>query len=137
MVGEYAKAPHVPSALAEGASTVALTAPNAAIPATAAIPFTLSLFYPGKMHRVASESEGGKTWLALGAVFDEIKAGNHCLCIDFEDDEDGIVGRLLTLALPPEAIREHFHASRLTLSDKTPHKLLNPSRGDECDSRDP
>ncbi|AFM17431.1 hypothetical protein Mycch_2664 [Mycolicibacterium chubuense NBB4] len=69
----------------------------------------VGLFYPGKVHTIASESEAGKTWLALAAAFDEIKAGNHVLYIDFEDNEQGIVGRLLAFQLEPELIGEFFH----------------------------
>src|SRR5215210_4329416 len=67
------------------------------------------LFYAGKSHTVVSETEGGKTWLALSAVCDELAAGNHVVFIDFEDDAGGIVGRLLTLAAKEEAIRDRFH----------------------------
>ncbi|CQD10655.1 hypothetical protein BN000_02202 [Mycobacterium europaeum] len=74
------------------------------------------LFYPGKVHTIASESEAGKSWLALAAAFDEIKAGNHCLYIDFEDNEEGIVGRLLAFQLPPEMILEQFHYIKPTQS---------------------
>jgi len=74
----------------------------------------VGLFYPGKLHSVASESEGGKTWLALAATFDEIKAGNHCLYIDFEDSEEGIVGRLLSFGLPADVIAKQFHYKRPT-----------------------
>ena len=80
----------------------------------------VGLFYPGKVHTVASASEAGKTWLMLAATFDEIKAGNHCLYIDFEDIEAGIVGRLLTLQLPADAIREQFHYIRPTQSVNAP-----------------
>lgn len=70
------------------------------------------LFYPGKGHTVSSESEGGKTWLCLSAVIDELNADNHVLYVDFEDDEGGIVGRLLTLGTDQAAIRERFHYIR-------------------------
>lgn len=69
-------------------------------------------FYPGKCHTVSSESEGGKTWFALAAVIEEMKAGRHALYVDFEDDEGGAVGRLLTLQVDRELIRERFHYLR-------------------------
>jgi len=72
----------------------------------------VGIFYPGKMHSVASESEGGKTWWLLGAAADELRAGNRVLYIDFEDDEGGVVGRLLTLQAAPETIAEKFHYLR-------------------------
>lgn len=70
------------------------------------------LFYPGRRHTIVSESEGGKTWLALSATMDEINAGHHVLYVDFEDDEGGIVGRLLTLGAHRDRIREQFHYVR-------------------------
>ncbi len=66
------------------------------------------LFYPGRMHTVASESEGGKTWLALAAAQHELHAGRAVLYLDFEDDEGGVVGRLLALGTDKAAIRERF-----------------------------
>lgn len=70
------------------------------------------LFYPGKVHTISSESEGGKTWFACSAVLDEINTGKHVVYVDFEDDEGGIVGRLLTLGANPKTIRERFHYLR-------------------------
>lgn len=70
------------------------------------------LFYPGKVHTVSSESEGGKTWMALAAVRDELDAGQHAIYCDFEDDEGGIVGRLLTLSAHRDVIRDRFHYLR-------------------------
>ncbi|MDO9378638.1 MAG: AAA family ATPase [Nocardioidaceae bacterium] len=72
----------------------------------------VGLFYPGKVHTVASESEAGKTWFALSAVIDEIMAGNHVLYVDFEDDAGGVVGRLLALQLGAELVRERLHYVR-------------------------
>jgi hypothetical protein len=70
------------------------------------------IFYAGKVHTVSSESEGGKTWFALSVAIDELLGGNHVLYLDFEDDEGGIVGRLLTLGANRETIRERFHYLR-------------------------
>ncbi|GAA1154901.1 AAA family ATPase [Nocardioides aquiterrae] len=72
----------------------------------------VGLFYPGKVHTVSSESEGGKTWLCLSVVLDELKAGNSVVYVDFEDDEGGIVGRLLTLGADRLALAERFHYVR-------------------------
>lgn len=72
----------------------------------------VGLFYPGKVHTVSSESEGGKTWLVLAAVLHELRAGNHVVYVDFEDDEGGIVGRLLTLQADRDTIRQRFHYLR-------------------------
>ncbi|ORB07429.1 DNA primase [Mycobacterium mantenii] len=74
------------------------------------------MFYPSKVHTLASESEAGKTWAVLAAAFDEMKAGKHVLYCDFEDTEEGIVGRLLTFGLPKDAINERFHYIKPTQS---------------------
>jgi hypothetical protein len=66
------------------------------------------LFYPGRVHTVAAEAEGGKTWLALTACAEELARGNACTYIDFEDDEGGIVTRLMALGASHEAIRAQF-----------------------------
>jgi hypothetical protein len=79
----------------------------------------IGLFYPGKMHTVASESEAGKTWFVIAAAFDELRKGSSVLYIDFEDDENAIVGRLLTFQAQPEWIRERFHYKRPTESVNT------------------
>lgn len=76
----------------------------------------VGMFYRGKLHTVSSESEAGKTWLILIAAFEELRAGNHVVYLDFEDDEGGIVGRLLTLQTPAEWIRARFHYLRPTES---------------------
>lgn len=72
----------------------------------------VGLFYPGKLHTVSSESEGGKTWLMLCAVLEELQAGRHVVYLDFEDDEGGIVGRLLTLGGDALDIAARFHYVR-------------------------
>ncbi|MGI5325524.1 AAA family ATPase [Actinomadura nitritigenes] len=68
----------------------------------------VGLFYPGRMHSVAAESEAGKTWLMLAACRTEMEAGNGAVYLDFEDDEGGIVGRLLALGTAPDLIRKYF-----------------------------
>jgi hypothetical protein len=75
----------------------------------------VGLFYPRKIHSIASETEAGKTWVALLACADEIRAENHVVYLDFEDDENGIVGRLLALWVDPDMIREYFHYLRPTV----------------------
>jgi hypothetical protein len=70
------------------------------------------LFYPGRTHTVVSETEAGKTWLALAASIDEMAKGCHVFYVDFEDDEGSVVGRLLTLGVDPAAIADLFHYIR-------------------------
>jgi len=72
----------------------------------------VGVFYPGKSHTVVSETEGGKTWFALAVTLDEMAAGNHVVYVDFEDDEGGVVGRLLALSASPDVIRAQFHYLR-------------------------
>lgn len=72
----------------------------------------IGLFYPGKKHTVSSESEAGKTWFALAAARDEILRENHVFYVDFEDDCGPVAGRLITLGLDAERIREFFHYVR-------------------------
>lgn len=72
----------------------------------------VGLFYPGRMHTVSSESEAGKTWFLLWACLTEIRRGNHVLYIDFEDEEGGVVGRLMTMGGKPEEIAPYFHYMR-------------------------
>jgi len=66
------------------------------------------LFYPGRLHVVASEAEAGKTWFALAAAASELALGHGCVYLDFEDDEGGIVGRLRTIGCAAQAIRDRF-----------------------------
>ena len=66
------------------------------------------LFYPGRQHAVAAETESGKTWLALQASMTEISRGNNVLYADFEDDEGGIVTRLMSMGADTADIRDHF-----------------------------
>lgn len=68
----------------------------------------IALLYPGLIHSLASESEGGKTWLALQIVKSEIQNGKHAIYIDFEDSAAGIVGRLLAMGAGREAIAAFF-----------------------------
>lgn len=72
----------------------------------------VGLFYPGKVHTISSESEAGKTWMALSAVVDELLDGHHVVYLDFEDDQGGVTSRLLALQLQPAVILERFHYIR-------------------------
>jgi len=66
------------------------------------------LFYPGRMHVIAAEAEAGKTWLALAAAATELARGESVVYLDFEDDEGGIAGRLLTIGAGRDAIAKRF-----------------------------
>lgn len=66
------------------------------------------LFYPGRQHAIAAESEAGKTWLALDAAAAEIARGNCVIHLDFEDDEGAVTGRLLAMGVSRELILARF-----------------------------
>jgi hypothetical protein len=68
-----------------------------------------ALFYPRRINEVHSVSGDGKSWLALFATAQEIAKGNHVVFIDYEDDEIGIVGRLLDIGTDPDVILRCFH----------------------------
>lgn len=72
----------------------------------------VGMFYRGRTHTVSGESESLKTWLVLAACHDELVRGESVLFIDFEDDEGGVVGRLLAMSASPEDIRSRFHYVR-------------------------
>jgi hypothetical protein len=71
-----------------------------------------ALFYLGKTHTIAGESEAGKDWAAQCASADEMKTGNHVVYIDFEDDEGTVGNRLLTIGLGRDLIKAQFHYIR-------------------------
>lgn len=70
------------------------------------------LLYPGTVHSVAGEPESGKTWVGLIGAAQELKAGAHVTMTDFEDRAGRVVGRLLSLGVPPARILERFHYIR-------------------------
>lgn len=79
-----------------------------AVPTVGARTDDVGLFYPGRIHSLSGESESGKSWLALLACRTELDRGQAVLYLDFEDDEGGVVGRLLDLGADPASIRERF-----------------------------
>jgi len=66
------------------------------------------ILYPGKTHTGIGETEAGKGWFAPSLAVDEMADGNHVVYVDFEDDEGGVVGRLLTMGISPRTIEDHF-----------------------------
>lgn len=72
----------------------------------------VGLFYPGKAHTVAGESESLKTWFALAGAMVEVERGHHVAYIDFEDDAGPVVGRLLSMGGNVGRLRSHFHYIR-------------------------
>lgn len=68
----------------------------------------VGMFYRGRVHSVAAESEAGKTWLMLHAVVTELGRGNGCVYIDFEDSVHGVVGRLREMGVAPDVLTSRF-----------------------------
>lgn len=62
------------------------------------------LLYPGRTHTIFGESGAGKTWVAYIAAVQLIRQGEHVIVIDFEDDENAYIARLLALGLPIDLI---------------------------------
>jgi hypothetical protein len=57
----------------------------------------VALFYRGKVNGLIGESESGKTWVALLAVLQALRAGQRVLYLDFEDTAPGIIARLRSM----------------------------------------
>ena len=66
------------------------------------------LLYRGRVHWFHGESESCKSWAAQHAVAQVLGADGHVLYIDFEDDERGVVARLLAMSVPADAIAKRF-----------------------------
>ena len=65
-----------------------------------------ALVYPGRTHLFIGETESLKTWAALVAIAQEIRAGNACLLFDMEDEPVTAVERLDQLGLSEDEIAE-------------------------------
>jgi hypothetical protein len=66
------------------------------------------LLYPGRVNSLVAESGGAKTWAALVVAAQELGAGQRVVFVDFEDQPEGIVGRLLDLGVDPRVIIDRF-----------------------------
>jgi hypothetical protein len=64
--------------------------------------------YPARVHSLSSESEGGKTWLALAVALTEMDAGRSVVYLDFEDGPEGVAGRLVTMGARADLLAERF-----------------------------
>ena len=65
----------------------------------------IGLLYPGRVHWFQGESESLKSWAAQGAAVEVLAAGGNVLYIDYEDDDRGIVARLLALGVDKRRAR--------------------------------
>lgn len=68
----------------------------------------IGLFYPGRVNGIQGESEAGKSWVALISCLVEMNRGNRVVYMDFEDSEEGVVGRLLLIGATPDQIADRF-----------------------------
>lgn len=66
------------------------------------------LLYSGKTHWFQGEPESGKTWVAVAAASQVLRAGGRVLWIDFEDDERTVVARLKGLGVAVGVILDRF-----------------------------
>ncbi|WP_169743059.1 AAA family ATPase [Knoellia subterranea] len=64
--------------------------------------------YAGRTNGLAGESGCGKSWAALQAVTTEMEDGHTAVFVDFEDDEVGVVARLLSMGVDPGVIQARF-----------------------------
>jgi AAA domain len=74
----------------------------------------LPLLYPGRTHSIFGLPTGGKTWVALVAIAEQLHKGDPALFIDWEDSPDGTVARLLDLGVPVESLQHLDYISPST-----------------------
>lgn len=74
------------------------------VPTILAVTGSIPLFYEARINSLFGESGGGKTWLALAAIAEQLRLGHHVLLVDYEDNPNGIAERLVLLGLEDEAI---------------------------------
>jgi hypothetical protein len=67
-----------------------------------------ALFYLGKLNGIVGESESAKTWLALLAATQLLKAHRSVMMIDYESDLASILGRLLSMGVPEAILRAGY-----------------------------
>lgn len=73
-------------------------------PEILAVEQSIPLLYPGRINSLFGESGGGKTWVALAAVAEVVRAGGRVLIVDYEDAPAGIAERLVALGLTDDEI---------------------------------
>ena len=67
-----------------------------------------AMFYAGRVNGLYGDSEGGKSWVALFACTQRMADDESVLYIDYEDDEAGVVERLLALGMTADLIEQRF-----------------------------
>jgi AAA domain len=74
-----------------------------------------ALLYAGRVNGLHGDSGTGKTWVALLAAAQLLRADEHVIWIDFEEpDETTVVARLRELEVTDEAIADGLHYYRPT-----------------------
>ena len=66
------------------------------------------LIYRARVHWFQGESESCKSWAAQTIVAEQLTQGHNVLYIDYEDDDRGVVSRLLALGTPADSIARHL-----------------------------
>jgi hypothetical protein len=66
------------------------------------------LIYPGRIHSIAGEPGGGKTWIGLHLITETINNKQNALLIDYEDTPAATISRLKALGLTNEQIANHL-----------------------------
>lgn len=64
----------------------------------------MPLLYRGRTHSLFGPPGGGKTWVALAAIAEQLKAGEHVLMVDWEDAAPGTTARLVKLGCTADDI---------------------------------
>jgi len=86
----------------------------------------VALLYPGRVHSLAGEPGGGKTWVALHAILEAVRSGGTGLMIDYEDNPASFVARLQALgATVAEAERIVYVRPTGPLGAVDRHRLLS------------
>lgn len=89
----------------------------------------MALLYRARAHSLFGTPGGGKTWVALHAITEQLKAGESCLFIDWEDSADGTVERLLALGCTPEEIGRLVYFSAATALPADLDRILKHADG--------
>lgn len=66
------------------------------------------LFYPAAVNSVIGESESGKTWMTLLAAYQQMRAKENVMFIDFEDSPIRVVKRLVDMGITRDEIIKYF-----------------------------
>lgn len=90
------------------------------------------LFYYGRSNLVFGSPGGGKTWIALAAVAERLRAGENVLFVDYEDSAAGTAERLVRLGvtdtelelLDYRSVATSLQYGYPTLDLETPYRLI-------------